>query len=216
MGGATTVGRRSNRTIGWIVLAAVALLHLSSGAATLVDRARLREGPAKDTRLLGWVEAGVTVEIDSERNGWYAVRTPDGQSGYIWKDHLRFDTAEATTATVTAATSPATPTSMPTSIQSAPSTIAPAAELRGGGERADGGVATELQQLRTEIARLATSQQEIAQRLARGGREGTSVPIATDGSAGAALLFFAGGALIGWAVGRFTAGRRERRSRIRL
>jgi hypothetical protein len=30
------------------------------------------------------------------------------------------------------------------------------------------------------------------------------------------VLFFAAGGFIGWVIGRFTAGRRERRSRIRL
>jgi uncharacterized protein YgiM (DUF1202 family) len=199
------------------VLAAVALLSSSADAATLVDRARLREGPAKDTRLLGWVDTGVTVEIESERNGWYAVRTPDGQTGYIWKDHLRFDTDEPAAMAVTVPTTLSTPTSMPGAGQSPPSTVAPAADLRAPvGERIDGGVAAELQQLRTEVARLATAQQELTQRLGRGGHEGASVPIGTDGSAGAAVLFFAVGSFLGWVVGRFTAGRRERRSRIRL
>jgi uncharacterized protein YgiM (DUF1202 family) len=211
------VGRRSNRTIGWIVLAAVALLPSFVHPAALVDRARLREGPAKDTKLLGWVEAGVTVEIESERNGWYSVRTPDGQSGYVWKDHLRFDAAEPTAAAVVTPTTLATAPSIPASGASAPSTVVPVAELRTATVDRPDGVAVELQHLRTEVARLATAQQELTQRLAHGGHEGTSsVPISTDGSAGAAVVFFAVGIFVGWIVGRFTAGRRDRRSRIRL
>jgi uncharacterized protein YgiM (DUF1202 family) len=210
------VGRRSNRTIGWIVLAVAALLPLSASAATLVDRARLREGPAKDTRLLGWVEAGVNVEIESERNGWYSVHTPDGQSGYVWKDHLRFDATEPPAALVVATTL-VTPTSTPMPGQSAPSTVAPVVELRGvAADRADPGVAGELQRLRAEIERLASAQQELTQRLARGSHDGSSVPISTDGNAGAAAVFFVVGGFVGWVVGRFTASRRDRRSRIRL
>jgi uncharacterized protein YgiM (DUF1202 family) len=211
------VGRRSNRTIGWIVLAAVALLPALASAATLVDRARLREGPGKDTKLLGWVEEGVTVEIESERNGWYAVRTPDAQSGYIWKDHLRFDGTEPVAAAGGVATTLATPTSLPAPSQGPPGTVAPVAEVRAlPVDRPDGGVAAELQQLRTEVARLVSAQQELTQRLGRGGHEGSSVPISTDGSAGVAVVFFAVGSLVGWIVGRFMAGRRDRRSRIRL
>ena len=208
------MGRRSKRTIGWIVLAAVALLPSLASAATLVDRARLREGPAKDTRLLGWVDAGVTVEIESERSGWYSVRTPDGQSGYIWKDHLRFDGTESETASAGVATTLATPTSLPSPSQGPPGTVAPVAELRGIADRPDGGVAAELQQLRTEVTKLATAQQELTQHLGRSSHE-SMVPISTDGSAGVAVVFFAVGSILGWVVGRFT-GRRDRRSRIRL
>lgn len=210
------MGRRSNRTIGWIVLAVVALLPVLAQPASLVDRARLREGPGKDTRLLGWVDAGVTVEIESERNGWYSVHTPDGQSGYVWKDHLRFDNAEPPAAPPTPPSTAQTVVPTPAPVQSPPSTAAPIADVRGAtAERSDGDVASELQRLRAEVARLATAQQDLAQRLARS-HDGPSVPIATDGSAGAAVVFFAGGAILGWAIGRFTAGRRDRRSRIRL
>ncbi len=210
------MGRRSNRTFGWIVLAVVALLPILARSASLVDRARLREGPGKDTRLLGWVDAGVTVEIESERNGWYSVHTPDGQSGYVWKDHLRFDNAEP--AEVPSTPPPTAQTVAPSAAPSPspPSTIAPVADVRStGAERTDGDVAAELGRLRTEVARLATAQQDLSQRLARS-HDGPAVPIATDGSAGAAVVFFAAGGIIGWAIGRFTAGRRDRRSRIRL
>ena len=145
------------------------------------------------------------------------MRTPDGQSGYVWKDHLRFDAAEPTAAAVVTPTTLATAPSIPASGASAPSTVVPVAELRTATVDRPDGVAVELQHLRTEVARLATAQQELTQRLAHGGHEGTSsVPISTDGSAGAAVVFFAVGIFVGWIVGRFTAGRRDRRSRIRL
>ena len=96
------MGRRSNSKVGWVVLAAVALLASASGAATLNKRARLREGPSKETKQLGWLEAGSTVTIESVRNGWYAVRSADGQTGYIWQEHLRFDPQEAAQAPVAA------------------------------------------------------------------------------------------------------------------
>jgi uncharacterized protein YgiM (DUF1202 family) len=211
------VGRRSDRKVGWIVLAAVALLALTARAATLVDRARLREGPGKDSRLLGWVEAGTSVAIEGNRNGWYSVRTPDGQTGYVWQEHLRLDAAEPEPAAAVVATTAPTATSLPppSPVTVPPPTLAPA-EVRAtpSPDRGDASVLAELERLRAEVSRLATAQQDLAQHATRG-RE-SSIPISSDGSAGAAVLFFAVGAFVGWVVGRFTAGRRERRTRIRL
>jgi hypothetical protein len=116
------VGRRSNRKLGWIVLAAVALLAQGASAATLNKRARLREGPSKDTRLLGWVEDGTAVTLEGEQRGWYSVRTPDGQTGFIWQEHLRFDTGESAPAilTVTVTTSAPSPTTSPAPLPTLP------------------------------------------------------------------------------------------------
>jgi len=225
------VGRRSDRKLGWIVLAAVALTSSLSGAVTLNKRARLREGPSKDTRFLAWVEEGTVVTIEGERNGWYAVRTPDGQTGFLWQEHLRFDGAEGAPATLSVATTPPAPTitlpANPASPTASPPTLpappVPAPEVRAPAmerpsmERAEGGVTGELERMRSEVARLATAQQELTQRLARGGQStAPSSPIGSDGSAGAAALFFGAGAIIGWLAGRFGPGRRDRRSRLRL
>src|SRR6185503_1056461 len=90
--------------------AAVALTASLSGAVTVNKRARLREGPSKDTKLLTWVEEGTAVTIEGERNGWYAVRTPDGQTGFVWQEHLRFDGAEGAPATLAVATTAPGPT----------------------------------------------------------------------------------------------------------
>jgi hypothetical protein len=208
------VGRRSNWKVGWFVLAAVALVATWSGAATIANRARLREGPSKDTKLLGWVEEGTNVAIEGERNGWYAVRTPDGQTGYVWQEHLRFDGGEGPAGAVAATI--ATPTSLPGAAPVAiPSAaVAPAIEPRSTGERSDATVAAELERLRGEISRLATAQQDLAQRVGRG--SAVPVPISSDGSAAAGVIFFLAGAFVGFIIGRFAVGRRDRRTRIRL
>lgn len=227
------MGRRSNRKLGWIVLAAVALashaLVQSAGAATLNKRARLREGPSKDTRLLSWVEEGTAVTLEGQQRGWYSVRTADGQTGFIWQEHLRFESGESAppVLTITVTTSIPVPTTSPTPLPTlplVPPTTVPearAAEARPvAAERIPaegGGVAGELERLRSEVARLATAQQEMTQRLGRGGREGSAPPpMGTDGNAGAAVLFFGAGAVVGWLFGRFAAGRRERRTRLRI
>ncbi len=226
------MGRRSNRRVGSIALAVVAVVASAASGATLRDRARLREGPSKDTRLLGWVEEGAPVTIESERGGWYAVRTADGQTGYIWQEHLRFEPGEAAAAPAAAAPAaaaattsiPAATTTFPAPPPAPPTTLGydarAATPERTDGHPAvggDGAVAAELDRLRAEVARLATAQQELSQQLARTPRSPTSpAPLGTEGSAGAAVLFFGAGALVGWIFGRFAAGRRERRSRLRL
>jgi hypothetical protein len=247
------VGQRSNRKLGWIVLTAVALSAAVAGAATLNKRARLREGPSKETKLLGWVEDGTAVTIEGQRNGWYSVRAPDGQTGFIWKEHLRFESGEETgapavttvttpqpttatpstglpatfpptTVATTATTRPATTTTpkQTTSTLTAipPTTLADIRPVPDG--RLDPNVASELERLRGEVTRLAAAQQDLLQRLGRGGgRDGSSPvpappPMGSDGTAGAAVLFFGGGAVVGWLFGRFGPGRRERRTRLRL
>jgi uncharacterized protein YgiM (DUF1202 family) len=204
------------------VLTAVVLLATAAGAATLIDRARLREGPSKETRVLGWVEQGTTVSIEGNRNGWYAVRAPDGQTGYVWQEHLQFENGEGAvpnlTATTAASVTTFAPVALPTPVPTLPPPPPPPPDLRPTPvERPDGNVAVELERLRAEVGRLTTAQQELTQRLARGvGESSSPVPIGSDGSAGAALLFFGGGVVVGWLFGRFAPGRRDRRSRLRL
>jgi hypothetical protein len=196
------------------VLAAVALVAAVADAATLNKRARLREGPSKDTRLLGFLEAGTVVEIDAERSGWYLVRTPDGQSGYVWEDHLRFEPAAGRPQALGAtATTTVQHTAVPTST-APPATLDPRAPAATPG---DGAVIAELERLRNEVARLAAAQQDLLPRVGQPARPGPSpAPLAGDGSAGAAALFTVIGGVVGWLLGRFAPGRRERRSRLRL
>jgi len=248
------VGQRSNRKLGWVVLTAVALSAAVVDAATLNKRARLREGPSKETKLLGWVEDGTAVTIVGQRSGWYAVRAPDGQTGYVWQEHLRFEPGEAAAAPAVAtittpqptvtpgtdvgatfppatvattpstrpatSTTPRSTTTTPTLPAVPPTTLADVRIVPDG--RPDANVAAELERLRGEVTRLAGAQQDLLQRLGRGGsREGggsvpAPPPMGSDGTAGAAVLFFGGGAVVGWLFGRFGPGRRERRARLRL
>ena len=249
------MGQRSNRKLGWVVLTAVALSAAVVDAATLNDRARLREGPSKESKFLGWVEDGTAVTIEGQRSGWYAVRAPDGQTGFIWQEHLRFDPGEAAAApavttvttppatTVTPSTVPGTfppttamtttPTTRPATTTTPrpttptlpaipPTTLADVRPTPGEriDARPDANVAGELERLRGEVTRLAAAQQDLLQRLGRGGgtHDGGSAPppMGGDGTAGAAVLFFGGGAVVGWLFGRFGPGRRERRTRLRL
>ena len=204
---------RPKPKLGWLMLAVVALVASLAPAATLRDRARLREGPSKDTTLLGWLEEGTSVTVDGQRNGWYSVRTSDGRAGYVWQDHVRFDTGETSPAVAEAAPIATVSTSIPAS--SPPTTLVPEIHPPVTNEPVDGGAASDLQQLRGEVARLAAEQEELVRRLNRGGA-GSSIPIASDGSAGAAVTFLLAGVLVGVIIGYFGRGRRERRSRIRL
>jgi len=210
------VGRRSNRKLGWIVFAAVALLADVAAAATLNKRARLREGPGRESRLLGWVEEGTAVTLEGERSGWYAVRTPDGQTGFVWQEHLRFESGEGAPVALAVTTTVPAPTIAPP--PSPAPTPPPLPETRPSPtERSDGNVAGELERMRSEVSRLATAQQDLAQRLGRGGAAGGAPPpLGSDGTAGAAVVFFGAGAIVGWLFGRFGPGRRDRRTRLRL
>ena len=198
------MGRRSTRILGWVLVAVVAIFAPAVDAASLNKRARLRDGPSKESKLLGWIEDGTAVVVESERNGWYAVRTLDGQAGFIWQDHLRFD-----------GTGSPAPAATPTAPDSPPQNVAPATEIRP--IPPDISIAAELERIRAELARLATAQQELAQRTPHDGRtDGPTTPVESDGSAGAAVVFFGAGAVAGWLFGRFAPSRRERRSRLRL
>jgi Bacterial SH3 domain len=213
-------GSKPNRT--WLVLAAVALVVPLAGAATVRDRSRLREGPSKDTALLGYLEPETTVTIEGQRNGWYAVRSSDGKAGFVFQDHLRFDPGEAAAAPPLPAAAVATTTAVPaTNVPQAspPPTIASEQAIPGqaiaSGQSA---AAAEMERLRAEVARLATAQEELAQRLPRRGAGAVipPVPLGSDGSAGAAATFLLAGGLAGVIVGYLARGRRDRRSRIRL
>ncbi|HXJ36459.1 MAG TPA: SH3 domain-containing protein [Candidatus Eisenbacteria bacterium] len=218
------MGRGSQWKLGWLVATVAALVALArADAATVNKKARLRVGPSKDTTLLGWIEEGTVVTTDGERAGWYLVHTPDGQTGYIWQDHLNLDPSERVVSGPTTVTT-AAPASSSTTVPVAPPTTiateartptppppvpppAPAAEP-------EPAVGAELERLRTEVARLATNQQELVQRLER---DGTGpIDSGPEPSAGPAVIFLAIGAMIGWIVHWALQVRRDRRPRIRL
>jgi hypothetical protein len=215
----------------WGLLAVIALaLAAPADGATLNKRARLRQGPSKETPLLGWVDEAAAVTIEGQRSGWYLVRTPEGQAGYVWQEHLTFGPGEqaqvpmvppgassttlpsgATSSTVHTTTSTSSSATVPVPPQtSSPSPLPSPPPPAGSG--------VELERLRGEIARLNATQQDLVQRIERGGLHALPPPISTDGSTGAALTFLTaggfGGLLLGYLLWGW--GRRDRRSRIRL
>ena len=56
--------------------------------AVLKYKARLREGPTKESTLIDWVDTGTSVSVIGQAAGWYHVVLPDGRQGFIWGDHL--------------------------------------------------------------------------------------------------------------------------------
>jgi hypothetical protein len=121
---------------------------------------------------------------------------------------------------------PAVPAAVVATTTVAPATIVPQAsppptlesDVRPGIPPGESAAAAEMERLRTEVARLATAQEELAQRLPRRGAGANipPVPLASDGSAGAAATFLLAGGLAGVIIGYIARGRRDRRSRIRL
>jgi len=151
----------------------------------------------------------LAVQIEGERSGWFAVRTPDGTTGYVWQDNLAFDPGERPEPTF------ATTTLVRETVAS--STSSTMVEYRPPPTPA---VDEQIERLRAEVSRLATAEEELSRRLPRDPTPTAGSPSGAaatgDGSAGAAVLFLAGGAIIGWVLGRLVPSRRERRSRIRI
>ena len=219
----------SKRTLGWVLLAVTALAGIATvDAATLNKRARLRQGASKDTPLLGWVEEAVSVPIEGQRGGWYLIRTPDGQSGFIWQEHLTFapgeQAAAGTVPSTTAAPLPTTSSTGRATTSTVSSTSIPAftfpttlPPVQHSDPPADSS-GPELERLRADVARLTATQQDLVQRIERGGLHAIPPPITTDGTTGAALTFLTAGGIGGLVLGYLLWGwgRRERRSRIRL
>jgi hypothetical protein len=193
--------RRSRN--GAIALVLVLALVDPVLAAILNKRARLREGPSRHATLVDWIESATTVDILGERSGWYQVLLSDGRRGYIWGEHLD-------------------------GLDPAPTDVAP-------GESGARSLRDDLRELREELARLSTDEtlarradvealatrvDELTQTQQELGAliESSSPSVATpmDGTAVAAGVFLAVGAILGWIASRLGLGRRDRRSRLRL
>lgn len=215
---------------GRVVVRAIALALMCAGAAeardaTLRLKARLRDGPGKETSLVGWVDAGVTVEIVGEVGGWRQVQIPDGRTGYIWREHFLPEGEVAPPSTAAAPAVAPAPSPVPTRVDPQPSQAAGddlrtlRAEVEALRQRSDGPTTAEVAALRAEIGRLTTAQQQIERRL-----DERTVPIVpvpassttTDATAGAAALFLAVGGAIGWVGSRIAQRLRDRRQRIRI
>lgn len=191
-------------------LAAVALLAGAATAATTVkNRARLREGPSATSHLLGELDAGTTVDVVGESEGWKRVQTPDGREGFVWGDHLADPPAN-----------PAPDAGRREAAASGSRSLADEirdlrAELR---QRPEPATAADLERVRSELDRLATAERDLAHRFDERGVPGAA-PLDPPGESTTALssvLVFLGGGLFGWAASRFTQRRRDRRQRHRL
>jgi uncharacterized protein YraI len=198
---------------------AVLMVAGTAGAASLTDRARLREGPGKDTPLLGWVEPGTQVTIEGgDHGGWYRVRTADDRTGYVFRDHLGLDgSTPPQPAPATPPPSVATIATLAATPPPADDATPPQPEADAARERTDAPAAgdADLERLRAEVARLAAVQQELVERLKREGLPARA-DAGSETSAGPAAVFLLAGALMGWGASRFFRGRRDRRQRIRL
>ncbi len=208
----------------WVATGALALPLLfalpptvDAGDVTLRVKARLREGASKNTPLLGWVEAGTTVELLQETAGWRQVRVPDGRTGYIWGEHFAKSDLEPLATSGNVAEAAAPPTTQPAGPDDLRSLRADLDAIRNRPEPAS---AAALEQLRGEVGRLTTAQQELTRRL---DARGTAAPAADgvpsapiDGTASAAVVFLVAGAFVGWIASRLMQRWRDRRSRIRI
>src|SRR5215813_14261186 len=177
-------------------------LVLAGEAKTLVlkEVAHLREGPAKTTPLLGDLNPGITVEVLDESSGWLQVKVPDGRTGYIWGEH----TAEPGAADVSRPPPPPEakePTKeqkdQPEAKSGAADDIAQLrseiATLRG---RPEPVRASDIDALRSEVARLVESQRELARRLNTPGEAPTIEPPASAAAVG--WLGVGIGLIVGW------------------
>jgi hypothetical protein len=189
---------------------AIALLVLSLAtpalSAVVNKQARLRVGPSRLTDLVAWIEAGSTVDILGDQGGWLEVMLPDGRRGFVWGEHIDGG-VDAPPAEEVAAGPAAGARTLQDEIR----------ELRTDLERlrTDASVARrdDIERLAGRVEALAATQQELGSLI-----EASSPAVATpaDGSAVAAGTFLTIGLVLGWIAARFTQGRRDRRTRIRV
>ena len=187
--------------------------------AVLTNKARLREGPTKESTLVDWVDTGTSVSVIGEQAGWYRVVLPDGRQGFIWGDHL--DQIEAPAPSDEAA-APGADAAVPTPAAGHPSDAPRPATLQEDLQALrdqldrEGGLAgkADLDRLLERVERIAKEQQALRESLDDSVFTGMRTPV--DGSAIAGGAFLTIGGLLGWALARLSQRRRDRRSRIRL
>jgi hypothetical protein len=195
------VGRVRTIASGTLAAALVLVLAVPASSAVLNKQARLREGPSRFTELIDWIDAETAVDILGEQSGWYEVLLPDGRRGFIWGEHIDGGPD-------------APPTGRRPASDGGARTLQ---QLRDDLDRlrTEGSVARreDVERLAEEVERLTRTQQELGSLI-----EASSPAVATpvDGSAVAAGTFLTIGLVIGWVACRFTQGRRDRRSRIRV
>ena len=191
-----------------IVVLAIASLA-DARSATVKERARLRSGPGGSTDLLGEVAAGTTVEVLGENGGWRQVQAADGQSGYLWSEHLvEGDAADAARRDAGAQPPPAR--SLADDVRALRDDVS---ALR---ERPPAASTADLDRLRAEIERLAASQQILARRLDERLLPASDPPPPEAPLAGLGPLIFILGGGFGWVVSRMMQRRRDHRQRNRI
>jgi uncharacterized protein YgiM (DUF1202 family) len=214
---------RSSLACAALLTAAIASAA-STRSATLTASARLRQGPAATTELLGDLPAGTRLKILGEQGGWRQVETPDGKTGYVWAENLNEEPGEVVLQSAPRSDAAKADASKSEAARSASASAATTAEelralreeVKALRERPEPAAAETVEKLRADVDRLAQAQRELTQHIEDRTPTGVGDP-APDGTAAfASLLLLIGGA-VGWIASRLTAGRRDRRSnRLRL
>ncbi len=187
--------------MAWLLVLVTASLA-EARPATLKDKAKLRAGASAATELIGELPGGTKVEILAEEGGWRQVQTPDGQTGYVWAEHL---VGEAD----------AKPGSPPRADGGGPlldEIRELRADVRALRERPEPAAAADLERLREDVQRLLTTQEGLVRRLEH--HPATDPPPESNVGVIPVLLFAA--AVMGWVVSRITLRRRDPRQRDRL
>ena len=197
---------RPPRRSSWgAALAALVIASLvEARTATLHERAKLRSGPSVTADLVGELPVGTTVEVQDETAGWLQVQTGDGQTGYLWGQHV--DGAVPVPKAVDA-------TAPPTTRNLADEVHALRDELGALRERPEPATAADVERLRTEVGRLASTHQELARRLEE---HPASMADPSEATIGLTLVLIVVGIAIGWAFSRLFQSRRSYRHRDRL
>jgi uncharacterized protein YgiM (DUF1202 family) len=214
------------RSLGCAVAITCVLASLAAArSATLTASARLRQGPAATTVLVGDLPAGTRLKIVGEVGGWRQVETPDGTTGFVWAENLTED-ADATAAQATARAEPpkadapkpesARPSASSSSSSMAEDIRALRNDVKALRDRPEPAAADAVERLRTDVDRLAQAQRELAQHVEDRTPTGAGGGPPPDGTLTFAPVLLLVGGAIGWIASRLTAGRRDRRQRNRL
>jgi hypothetical protein len=215
------VRRVRRRLVETMIPLLLLTLAVPALGAVLKYKARLREGPSKESALLDWVDTGTSVSVIGEQAGWYHVMLPDGRQGFIWGDHL--DQIEGTAPSDEGAGAPPSadaavppPAAANPSEASRPATLQEDLQaLRDQLDR-EGGLAgkADLDRVLERVDRIAKEQEALRESLDDSVFTGMRTPV--DGSAIAGGAFLTIGGILGWTLARLSQRRRDRRSRIRL
>jgi SH3-like domain-containing protein len=196
--------------LAWLLgLAAVALAELPVG--TTKDLTRLREQPSATAAQVAVLPPGTRLQILGEMQGWKQVQTPEGKTGFVWAEHLSG-----------ASGPPPQATTRPPDAPQASELRDDVRELRDDVDalraRPEPATAADLEKLRGEVERLATTEREVARRLDEHGTSATPTapPDPQGDPAGFSWVVLLVGIIAGWGGSRLALRRRERRQRGKL